>query len=84
MTSLRRNGEPVKPPILAIRGLRKSFLSHGREVTALRLVTLHNLSFVARLMEDLREAIDAGRLREVSKALASGSPPAGLSTSCSN
>jgi queuine tRNA-ribosyltransferase len=37
------------------------YLLRARELTALRLVTLHNLSFVARLMEGMRLAIDAGR-----------------------
>ena len=31
---------------------------------ARRLVTLHNLNFIARLMTDLRSAIDADRLPE--------------------
>ena len=37
--------------------------SRARELTALRLVTLHNLAFVARLMADLRAAIAAGDAR---------------------
>jgi queuine tRNA-ribosyltransferase len=51
------------------------YLLRARELTALRLVTLHNLSFVARLMEDLRAAIDAGRLGEMTAALRSGAAP---------
>ncbi len=38
------------------------YLLRAGELTALRLVTLHNLSFIARLMADLRAAIDGGRL----------------------
>ncbi len=40
------------------------------ELTGARLVTLHNLSFIARLMGDLRGAIDAGRLTEVGRIAA--------------
>ena len=41
------------------------YLLRARELTALRLVTLHNLHFIAGLMEELRAAIDAGNLAEV-------------------
>lgn len=58
------------------------YLLRARELTALRLVTLHNLSFIARLMEDLRHAIEAGRLREVSAALRAGAPPGATSCTC--
>jgi queuine tRNA-ribosyltransferase len=51
------------------------YLLRARELTALRLVTLHNLSFIARLMEDLRAAVDAGRLGEVAAALRGGAAP---------
>ncbi len=51
------------------------YLLRAHELTGLRLVTLHNLSFVARLMSDLREAIEAGRLSEVAAALAGGAAP---------
>lgn len=54
------------------------YLLRARELTALRLVTLHNLSFIARLMEDLREAIDADRLDEVATGLRSGAHPGTL------
>jgi queuine tRNA-ribosyltransferase len=55
------------------------YLLRAGELTALRLVTLHNLSFIARLMADLREAIDHGRLPEVAAALRAGAAP---TTSC--
>ena len=48
-----------------------------RELTALRLVTLHNLSFIARLMEDLRAAVAEGRLAEVAAAVRAGASPGG-------
>jgi queuine tRNA-ribosyltransferase len=54
------------------------YLLRAHELTGLRLVTLHNLSFIARLMADLREAIAAGRLQEVAGALLEGAAP----TSC--
>jgi queuine tRNA-ribosyltransferase len=51
------------------------YLLRARELTGLRLVTLHNLWFIARLMEDLRAAVDAGRLPEVAEALRGGAAP---------
>jgi queuine tRNA-ribosyltransferase len=51
------------------------YLIRAGELTALRLVTLHNLSFIARLMDDLRRAIDEGRFPEVSAALLAGASP---------
>ena len=51
------------------------YLLRAGELTALRLVTLHNLSFIARLMADLRAAIDEGRLAEVAAALRGGAAP---------
>ena len=54
------------------------YLLRAHELTGLRLVTLHNLSFVGRLMADLRDAIAADRLEEVAGALRDGAAP----TSC--
>jgi queuine tRNA-ribosyltransferase len=51
------------------------YLIRAGELTAVRLLTLHNLNFVARLMDDLRAAINAGRFREVAGALRSGVAP---------
>jgi queuine tRNA-ribosyltransferase len=51
------------------------YLLRAGELTALRLVTLHNLSFVARLMTDLRDAIDQSRLPAVAAALRAGAAP---------
>ena len=51
------------------------YLLRAGELTGLRLVTLHNLSFIARLMEDLRAGIDAGRLPQVAAALRAGRTP---------
>ena len=54
------------------------YLFAARELTALRLVTLHNLAFVARLMADLRAAIAAGTLAQVAAAVRAGAAPGGL------
>jgi queuine tRNA-ribosyltransferase len=59
------------------------YLLRAGEITALRLVTLHNLTFLARLMEDLRDGIHQGRLPEVADALRAGAAPESL-TSCTD
>jgi queuine tRNA-ribosyltransferase len=51
------------------------YLLKQREQTALRLVTLHNLTFVGALMERLRGAIAAGTLADESRALLAGASP---------
>ena len=51
------------------------YLLRAHELTGARLVTLHNLSFIGRLMADLRAAVDAGRLSEVASALRAGAAP---------
>jgi queuine tRNA-ribosyltransferase len=51
------------------------YLLKAREHTALRLLTIHNLAFMARLMEGLRAAIDAGRLAEAAAAVRAGAAP---------
>jgi queuine tRNA-ribosyltransferase len=51
------------------------YLLRAGEATGPRLVTLHNLAFIARLMAALRAAIDAGRLGEVASALRAGAAP---------
>ena len=55
------------------------YLIRARELTALRLVTLHNLSFIARLMQDLRDAIDADRFPEAAAAFTAGAAPGATS-----
>jgi queuine tRNA-ribosyltransferase len=52
-----------------------SYLARAGELTAMRLLTLHNLAFIARLMADLRGAILEGRLAEVAAALRAGAAP---------
>jgi queuine tRNA-ribosyltransferase len=51
------------------------YLLKAHELTGMRLVTLHNLAFVQRLMTDLREAILHGTLPETAAALRSGASP---------
>jgi queuine tRNA-ribosyltransferase len=54
------------------------YLLRAHEVTGLRLITQHNLSFIARLMADLRGAIDAGTLADTVAAVLDGGAPSAL------
>ncbi len=59
-------------------GFSRAYLHYAlraHEMIAARLVTQHNLSYIARLMADLRAAIAAGRLSEVAAALLAGAAP---------
>jgi queuine tRNA-ribosyltransferase len=56
------------------RGYLRYLVKH-RELTGARLLTLHNLAYLARLMADLRAAIDEGRLAERAAALRAGDAP---------
>ncbi len=51
------------------------YLAHARELTGMRLLTLHNLAFVQRVMADLRAAILAGTLPETARHLRAGGAP---------
>jgi queuine tRNA-ribosyltransferase len=54
------------------RGLSRAYLSYlvrSREITGMRLLTEHNLAFLARLMGDLRQAIVDGQLSETAARL---------------
>jgi len=51
------------------------YLAKNREHTGQRLLTLHNLTYLARVMRDLREAIAAGTLDRTAAALRAGAPP---------
>jgi queuine tRNA-ribosyltransferase len=80
----RRSREPIMegcPCPACSGGFSRGYLHYllrAHELTGLRLVTLHNLSFVAQVMGDLRDAIAADRLDEVGDALLAGAAP----TSC--
>src|SRR4051812_1473173 len=51
------------------------YLVANRELTGLRLLVVHNLAFVARLMTRLREAIIDGTLAQTAAALRGGAAP---------
>jgi queuine tRNA-ribosyltransferase len=51
------------------------YLVKAREPTAARLLTLHNIAYLQRLMADLRGALLAGRLAERAAALRAGAAP---------
>jgi queuine tRNA-ribosyltransferase len=51
------------------------YLLKSRETTASRILTIHNLAYLARLMADLRAAVDDGRLAERASELRAGAPP---------
>jgi len=51
------------------------YMTKARELTAMRLLTVHNLAFVARVIERLREAIPAGNLATVAAELRAGDAP---------
>jgi queuine tRNA-ribosyltransferase len=51
------------------------YLLRQRELTAMRLLTVHNLAYLARLMADLRGAIAAGTLAQRAAALRAGASP---------
>jgi len=48
------------------------YLLKARELLGMRLLTLHNLAFVARVMERLRTGIEQGRLAEEAAAIRGG------------
>ncbi len=51
------------------------YLLKAREHTAMRLLTIHNLAYLQRLMAALRAAIDGGRLAEAAAAVRAGAAP---------
>ena len=60
------------------RGLSRAYLHYlarASELTGARLLTAHNLTFIGRLMGDLREAILGGTLAERAAALRAGASP---------
>jgi queuine tRNA-ribosyltransferase len=52
-----------------------AYLSRGSELTGIRLITTHNLTFIALLMADLRSAIETGNLDERATQLLAGAFP---------
>jgi queuine tRNA-ribosyltransferase len=51
------------------------YLLKTRELTGLRLLTLHNLAFVSRVMTQLRDGIANGTLADAAAAIRSGAAP---------
>ncbi len=51
------------------------YLVKARELTGMRLLTIHNLAYLQRLMAGLREAITTGTLAEHAAALRGGAAP---------
>ena len=73
----RRSREPIDPacPCPACREHTRGYLHYlvrANELTAKRLLTLHNLTFMAELMRGMRAAIAAGELAEHSRRLLQG------------
>jgi queuine tRNA-ribosyltransferase len=53
------------------------YLARHKELTGARLITLHNLTFMAELMRGVRAAIQAGELAAYSEAVMAGKQPYG-------
>jgi len=51
------------------------YLIKAHEQTAQRLLTIHNLAYLQRLMAALRDAVDGGRLAETATAVYGGAAP---------
>jgi queuine tRNA-ribosyltransferase len=51
------------------------YLTRAEELTAVRLLTLHNLTYLERLVRGAREAIAAGRYEEYRSAGLAGAAP---------
>jgi queuine tRNA-ribosyltransferase len=52
-----------------------SYLSRAEELTAVRLLCLHNLTFMRQLMAQARAAIATGGFNTYSEAISDGAPP---------
>ena len=72
--------EPIAQgcPCLACREHTRGYLHYlarARELTAARLLTLHNLTFMALLMTRIREAIGRGRFASLRARVLAGREP---------
>jgi queuine tRNA-ribosyltransferase len=80
-SAARDSREPILPGCrceACAGGCSRAYLSHlirARELNGMRLVTVHNLAFVADVMSDLSAAIRKRRLAEVAAALRAGATP---------
>ena len=73
----RSSSEPIDPdcPCPACREHTRAYLHYlvrAGELTAKRLLTLHNLTFMEGLMRDLREAIETGTFAEHGERVLAG------------
>ncbi len=77
----RRSEEPILdgcPCPACSHGYSRAYLHYLlriRETTGMRLLTLHNLTYIQRLMAELRAAIGAGRLGDAVAAARAGAAP---------
>jgi queuine tRNA-ribosyltransferase len=77
---MRTSGEPIDDgcPCPACREHTRGYLHYlmrANELTGKRLVTLHNLTFMQRLMAGMRAAILEGRFAEHGRAVLAGERP---------
>jgi queuine tRNA-ribosyltransferase len=56
------------------------YLVRAGELTAKRLITLHNLTFMAELMQGIREGISTGSLDDYEARVLDGREPYGLAS----
>jgi queuine tRNA-ribosyltransferase len=73
----RESDEPIDPdcPCPACRDFTRGYVHYlirAGELTGKRLLTQHNLTFMATLMREIREAIRAGRLADYAAAVTAG------------
>lgn len=74
------NREPLVPgcPCSACADYDRDYLNYiskSEELTAVRLMVDHNLTYMERLMRGAREAISAGEFTEYSDRILAGAPP---------
>jgi queuine tRNA-ribosyltransferase len=79
--SFRDSQEPILegcPCPACSAGFTRAYINYAAragETTGPRLLTLHNLSYIQRLMADLRAAIDAGTLAATTAEFMAGAAP---------
>jgi queuine tRNA-ribosyltransferase len=69
------DGCPCPACALGLTRAYLRYLARARELTGMRLFTLHNLAFVERVVRRLRDAIGEGTLAETAAALRAGAAP---------